>query len=186
MLLIACYGKIFSFYKLFMPKLLGQSKHKEFESNSALHITDQKERRAENAKKLELQEIFRSLRNFCRLHCSSCKISFMSMFILQYYSCLLHTVHFSPTVPAACLKFCIFVPLLISSHFVLVIVTPPILVRPDWRIRTGFGVRNHILGLLIIIIIFFRADLICGIQIIFVITNNRLHLKMNYHQSGIH
>ena len=33
---------------------------------------------------------------------------------------------------------------------------------------------------------FFRADLICGIQIIFVITNNHLHLKMNYHQSGIH
>ena len=30
-------------------------------------------------------------------------------------------------------------------------VTPPILVRSDWRIRTGFGVRNHILGLLIII-----------------------------------
>ena len=28
-------------------------------------------------------------------------------------------------------------------------VTPPTLVRPDWRIRTGFGVRNHILGLLI-------------------------------------
>ena len=26
-------------------------------------------------------------------------------------------------------------------------VTPPIPVRPDWRIRTGFGVRNHILGL---------------------------------------
>ena len=34
-------------------------------------------------------------------------------------------------------------------------VTPPIRVRPDWRIRTGFRVRNHILGLLIIIIIFF-------------------------------
>ena len=64
-------------------------------------------------------------------------------------------------------------------------VTPPIPVRPDWRIQTGFGVRNHMLGLLIIFF-FFRADLICGIQIIFVITNNHLHLKMNYRQSGIH
>ena len=27
-------------------------------------------------------------------------------------------------------------------------VTPPIPVRPDWRIRTGFRVRNHMLGLL--------------------------------------
>ena len=34
-------------------------------------------------------------------------------------------------------------------------VTPPIPVRPDWRIRTGFGVRNHILGLLIFIRFFF-------------------------------
>ena len=37
-----------------MPKLLSQSKHEEFEPNSALQIRDQKERRAENAKKLEL------------------------------------------------------------------------------------------------------------------------------------
>ena len=35
-------------------------------------------------------------------------------------------------------------------------------------------------------IFFFRADLICGIQIIFVITSNHLYLKRNYHQSGIH
>ena len=34
---------------------------------------------------------------------------------------------------------------------------------------------------------FFRADLISVVyKIIFVITNNHLHLKMNYHQSGIH
>ena len=40
-------------------------------------------------------------------------------------------------------------------------VTPPIPVRPDWRIRTGFGVQNHILGLLIFFLFFFfRADLI--------------------------
>ena len=40
-----------------MPKLLSRSKHEEFESNSALHIRDEKERRAENAENLELQEI---------------------------------------------------------------------------------------------------------------------------------
>ena len=41
-----------------MPKLLSQSKHEELEPKSALQIRDQKERRAENAKKLELQEIW--------------------------------------------------------------------------------------------------------------------------------
>ena len=40
-----------------MAKLLSQSKHEEFESNSALQIRDEKERRAENAENLELQEI---------------------------------------------------------------------------------------------------------------------------------
>ena len=60
MLLILFYGKIFSFYKLFMPKLLSQSKHEEFESNLALQIRDQKERREENAKKLELYEIWQA------------------------------------------------------------------------------------------------------------------------------
>ena len=59
MLLIAFYGKFFSFYKLFIPKLLSQSKQEEFDSNSALQIRDQKERRAENANKLELQEIWK-------------------------------------------------------------------------------------------------------------------------------
>ena len=58
MLLIAFCGKFCSFYKLLMPKLLSQSKHKELEPNPALQIRDQKERRAENAKKLELQEIW--------------------------------------------------------------------------------------------------------------------------------
>ena len=41
-----------------MPKLLSQSKNEEFKPNSELQIRDQKERRAENAKKLELQEIW--------------------------------------------------------------------------------------------------------------------------------
>ena len=47
-----------------MPKLLSRSKHEEFESNSALQIGDQKERRAENAKKMEHCEI----KSHC--HCS--------------------------------------------------------------------------------------------------------------------
>ena len=92
MLLIAFYGKFYSFYKLFMPKLLSQSKHEEFKSNSALHIRDQKERRVENAKKLELQENFRSMQNFRRLHCSSYEISFM----LHCSSC--STVHHFATI----------------------------------------------------------------------------------------
>ena len=36
-----------------MLKLLSRSKHEEFESNSALQIKNEKERRAENARKLE-------------------------------------------------------------------------------------------------------------------------------------
>ena len=36
-----------------MPKLLSRSKHEEFELNLALQIKDQKERRAENTKKME-------------------------------------------------------------------------------------------------------------------------------------
>ena len=41
-----------------MLKLLSQSKYEEFKPNSALRIKDQKERIVENAKKLELQEIW--------------------------------------------------------------------------------------------------------------------------------
>ena len=36
-----------------MPKLLSRPKHEEFKSNSALQIINEKERRAENARKLE-------------------------------------------------------------------------------------------------------------------------------------
>ena len=55
-----------------MPKLLSRSKHKEFESNSALQIRDQKERREENTRKLEhLRNWF--LQHCAQLqHCSSC------------------------------------------------------------------------------------------------------------------
>ena len=41
-----------------------------------------------------------------------------------------------------------------SLPYGLLTVTPPTPFRPDWRIRTGFGVRNHILGLLKIFILF--------------------------------
>ena len=49
-----------------MPKLLSRSKHEDFESNSALQIRDQKERRSENARKLELQEILHVKKLFLR------------------------------------------------------------------------------------------------------------------------
>ena len=49
-----------------MPKLLSRSKHEEFESDLALQIRDEKERRAENAENLELQEIpTRTVPSFC-------------------------------------------------------------------------------------------------------------------------
>ena len=59
-----------------MPKLLSRSKHEEFESNSALHIRDQKERRAENVRKLKLQfgrlQNFRNLRIFAGCEIATC------------------------------------------------------------------------------------------------------------------
>ena len=64
-----------------MPKLLSQSTHEEFESNSALQIRDQKERRVENAKKLELQEIWQAA-----------KLSQVALFILRKFLPAL-TVH---------------------------------------------------------------------------------------------
>ena len=74
-----------------MPKLLSRSKHKEFESNSALQIRDQKERRAENAKNLELQETWHAA-----------KFSQVALFIMPA------PIHNSATVPSCC-PFLIFV-----------------------------------------------------------------------------
>ena len=74
MLLIAFYGKFYCFYKLFMPKLLSQSKYEEFKSNSALQIRDYNERIAGNAKKLELREIWQAA-----------KFSQVALFILQNF-----------------------------------------------------------------------------------------------------
>ena len=50
-----------------MPKLLSRSNHEEFESNSALQIRNQKERRAENALKLNPAGNLAGLRNFRNL-----------------------------------------------------------------------------------------------------------------------
>ena len=124
MLLIAFYGKYCSFYKLFMPNLLSQSKHEEFESNSTLQIRDQKGRRAKNAKKFELQEKFRSLRNLCsqfcmlqnfrRLHCLSCEICLMSaLFIMQQCSPF---CHYSPFLLFDVVTFLLH--FFVSSHFI--------------------------------------------------------------------
>ena len=38
-------------------------------------------------------------------------------------------------------------------------VAPRFPVRPDWRIRTGFGVRNHILGIFTCFFFFFFSEL---------------------------
>ena len=50
-----------------MPKLLSQSKHEKFELNSVLQIRNQKERRAENARKLGHCRNFVGLRKFRNL-----------------------------------------------------------------------------------------------------------------------
>ena len=79
-----------------MPKLLSRSKHEEFESNSPLQIKDQKERRVENTKKMELAKF------------ASC----------EHCSCLkLDTVHHTTTVhllfdAVPCLFQFLFLPIL--------------------------------------------------------------------------
>ena len=68
-------------------------------------------------------------------------------------------------------------------------VTPRFLVQPDWRIRTESRERYYISRALYLFffLFFFRAELIpVGIQTIFVVTKNHLHIQRNYHRSGIH
>ena len=79
-----------------MPKLLSRSKHEEFESNSALQIRDEKERRVENAENLE------HCRNASYAYCSSCLPLFMS---------LAATVHLFFTLSCFCYNF-LFLPIL--------------------------------------------------------------------------
>ena len=54
-----------------------------------------------------------------------------------------------------------------------VCVTPRFQVRPDWRIRIEFGVRDHILGL--ITCFFFFTE-----------SKYHIHIQKNYHWSGVH
>ena len=82
-----------------MPKLLSRSKHEEFESNSALQIRDQKERRAEDTKKMERSTNW--VRNCLCAHCSPHAL-FMSHAA---------TVHLLLTLSCFCYKF-LFLPIL--------------------------------------------------------------------------
>ena len=62
-----------------MPNVLSRSKHEEFELNSALQIRNQKERRAEEARKMNQSRRFWQAANISHLgaklpfpaHCSS-------------------------------------------------------------------------------------------------------------------
>ena len=59
-----------------MPKLLSRSKYEEFESNSALQIGNQKERIAENARKLGDCRKLAGLKNFNNLRIfAGCEIT---------------------------------------------------------------------------------------------------------------
>ena len=44
-----------------MPNLLSRSKHEEFELNSALQIRNQKERRAEEARKMKCRKFWQAM-----------------------------------------------------------------------------------------------------------------------------
>ena len=92
-LLIAFCAKFYSFYELIVPKLLSRSKHEEFESNSALQIRDQKERKAENARKVELQEILHVEKLFLRV-LFTCLILFIKQ---PLFTCFL-TLHIFVTI----------------------------------------------------------------------------------------
>ena len=97
-----------------MPKLSSQFKHKEPELNSSLQIISQKERRAKSEKYGTLQEF---LQGYEILQ----PVEFHSV-AKRPISCALFTFQPCDTVPAARLNFYLFVPLLFSSHFVLVTV----------------------------------------------------------------
>ena len=108
---------------------MSRSKHKEFESNSALQIRDQKERRVENTKEMEYGKNFAGLRkeflhpaNFCILQIfASCEISQHPAKLLPLPLVIaLATVHPALFLPAA--RFCFLFSFWFSSYFLLVIV----------------------------------------------------------------
>ena len=77
-----------------MPKFLIQSKHEEFESNSALQIRDEKERRVENAENLELQEI-----PTCTVHAPGTVHHFTTVHLFLTLSCFCYNFLFLPIYP---------------------------------------------------------------------------------------
>ena len=91
-----------------MPNLLSLSKHEEFESNSALQIRNQKERRAKEARKMK-QEIFAGCKIF-----AGCEIAFPIPLFILLLTFLLFFCHFlfvSPIYPhcnSICFGFLVF------------------------------------------------------------------------------
>ena len=82
-----------------MPKLLSRSKHKEFKSNSALQIKDQKERRAKSEEKMEhcknwfLQHCSQPLHPASTVPAAPCSPAFHTLlFLLQFLVFLLSTL----------------------------------------------------------------------------------------------
>ena len=71
-----------------MPKLLSRSKHKEFKSNSALQIRDQKERREKSEEKWSTAGILQGCENF-----ATCRISQVANFRYLQNSFPAATVH---------------------------------------------------------------------------------------------
>ena len=66
-----------------MPNLLSRSKHEEFESNSALQIRNQKERRVEKAGKSS--SFTKGCENFAPVkisHCAKMLLHFLDLFAL--------------------------------------------------------------------------------------------------------
>ena len=85
-----------------MLKLLSRSKYEEFESNSALQIRDQKERIAENARKLEPQEIWQTAK-FSQDPKNSQLANFHKLRkLLPVHYSPACTVHISATVHPSC------------------------------------------------------------------------------------
>ena len=94
-----------------MPKILSRSKHEEFESNLALQIRNQKERRVENARKEEQkveekgkQWNFAGLRKFHNLRIQCCEIASCHSHCSPFYHCSSLT---------SCYPFLHFVPFLL-------------------------------------------------------------------------
>ena len=69
-------------------------------------------------------------------------------------------------------------------------VMPRIPVRPDWRIRTEFGVRDHILKLFtcfFFVFCFQSRTCTCGYGPHLIIESKyQIHIQNNYHRSGVH